>query len=30
MLGFSSDEVKEGLAAHREKRRPAFDPNSPL
>ena len=30
MLGFSSDEVKEGLAAHREKRRPAFDPNCPL
>jgi enoyl-CoA hydratase len=30
MLGFSSGEVKEGLAAHREKRRPAFDPNSPL
>ena len=30
MLGFSSPDVKEGLAAHREKRRPAFDPNSPL
>jgi len=30
MLGFSSDEVKEGLAAHLEKRRPAFDPSSPL
>ena len=30
MLGFSSPGVKEGLAAHREKRRPSFDPKSPL
>jgi enoyl-CoA hydratase len=30
MLGFTSPEVKEGLAAHREKRRPQFDPKSPL
>ena len=30
MLGFTSPEVKEGLAAHREKRRPSFDPKSPL
>ncbi len=29
-LGFTSPDAKEGLAAHREKRRPAFDPNSPL
>ena len=30
MLGFSGPEVKEGLASHLEKRRPAFPPNSPL
>jgi enoyl-CoA hydratase len=30
MLGFGSPEVKEGLAAHREKRQPQFDPKSPL
>ena len=30
MLGFTSPEVKEGLAAHRDKRQPKFDPKSPL
>jgi len=30
MLGFSGPEVKEGLASHLEKRRPAFPPGSPL
>ena len=29
-LGFSSPDVKEGLASHREKRRPKFPPDSPL
>ena len=30
MLGFSGPEVQEGLAAHLEKRKPKFDPYSPL
>ncbi len=30
MIGFSSDEVREGLASHLEKRKPEFDPKSPL
>lgn len=30
MLGFAGPEVKEGLAAHLEKRPPSFNPNSPL
>lgn len=29
-LGFDSPDIKEGLAAHREKRPPSFDPNSPI
>lgn len=29
-LGFTGPEVKEGLASHREKRRPAFPPSTPL
>lgn len=29
-LGFSGSEVKEGLAAHLEKRSPVFDPNCPV
>jgi enoyl-CoA hydratase len=29
-LGFTGPEVKEGLASHLEKRRPAFPPGSPL
>jgi enoyl-CoA hydratase len=29
-LGFSSPDVKEGLASHREKRKPNFSPDSPL
>lgn len=29
-LGFDSPDVKEGLASHLEKRRPAFDPESPI
>ena len=29
-LGFTGPEVREGLASHREKRRPAFPPSSPL
>jgi enoyl-CoA hydratase len=29
-LGFSSPDVKEGLASHREKRKPSFSPDSPL
>jgi enoyl-CoA hydratase len=29
-LGFTGPEVKEGLASHREKRSPAFPPNTPL
>ncbi|MEC9345674.1 MAG: enoyl-CoA hydratase/isomerase family protein [Pseudomonadota bacterium] len=28
MVGFSGPEAREGLAAHREKRKPVFDPNS--
>lgn len=30
MLGFMGPEVKEGLASHLEKRKPRFDPYSPL
>ena len=30
MLGFGGPEIKEGLASHLEKRRPAFPPSSPL
>src|SRR6516162_2536916 len=30
MLGFGGPEIKEGLASHLEKRRPAFPSNSPL
>lgn len=30
VMGFSGPEVKEGLASHREKRRPAFPPDSPI
>jgi enoyl-CoA hydratase len=29
-MGFSSPDVQEGLAAHKEKRRPSFNPDSPL
>jgi enoyl-CoA hydratase len=29
-LGFTGPEVKEGLASHREKRKPAFPPSTPL
>jgi enoyl-CoA hydratase len=29
-LGFTGPEAKEGVASHREKRRPAFPPDSPL
>jgi enoyl-CoA hydratase len=29
-LGFTGPEVREGLASHREKRRPAFPPSTPL
>ena len=29
-LGFDSPDVKEGLASHLEKRRPLFDPDSPI
>ena len=29
-LGFTGPEVKEGLASHREKRRPVFPPEAPL
>ncbi|MBV9202564.1 MAG: enoyl-CoA hydratase/isomerase family protein [Alphaproteobacteria bacterium] len=29
-LGFTGPEVKEGLASHREKRKPSFPPNSPV
>ena len=29
-IGFSSPEAKEGLASHREKRKPRFAPDSPL
>ena len=30
MLGFAGSEVREGLAAHLEKRKPNFDPESPV
>jgi enoyl-CoA hydratase len=30
MLGFAGPEVREGLASHLEKRKPVFDPNSPV
>ncbi|MDV6033387.1 MAG: enoyl-CoA hydratase/isomerase family protein [Phycisphaera sp. RhM] len=30
MLGFASPEAVEGVRAHREKRRPKFDPDSPV
>jgi len=30
MLGFAGPEVREGLASHREKRAPNFDPDCPL
>jgi enoyl-CoA hydratase len=30
MIGFTGPEPREGLAAHREKRKPSFDPTSPL
>ncbi len=29
-LGFAGPEPREGLASHREKRKPKFDPNSPV
>jgi enoyl-CoA hydratase len=29
-MGFSGPEAKEGLASHKEKRRPSFPPSSPL
>ena len=29
-LGFTGPEVREGLASHREKRKPGFDPRSPV
>ena len=29
-LGFTGPEVREGLAAHLEKRRPVFPPGSPV
>jgi enoyl-CoA hydratase len=29
-MGFSGPEAQEGLASHREKRKPVFDPDSPL
>lgn len=29
-MGFNSPDVQEGLASHKEKRRPAFNPESPL
>ena len=29
-MGFSGPEVKEGLASHKEKRKPKFPPDSPL
>ena len=29
-LGFAGDEAKEGVASHREKRQPVFDPDCPL
>ena len=30
MLGFAGQEVREGLASHLEKRKPEFDPESPI
>ena len=30
MLGFAGSEVREGLASHLEKRKPIFDPKSPV
>ncbi len=30
MLGFMSEDVKEGVLSHREKRPPQFDPNCPI
>ncbi len=30
MLGFAGSEVREGLASHLEKRKPVFDPKSPI
>jgi hypothetical protein len=30
MLGFAGSEVREGLATHLEKRKPVFDPKSPV
>lgn len=30
MLGFAGSEVREGLASHREKRQPEFDPKTPV
>jgi len=30
MLGFAGSEVREGLASHLEKRKPVFDPKSPV
>jgi len=30
MLGFAGPEVREGLASHLEKRKPVFDPRSPV
>ena len=30
MLGFAGPEVREGLASHLEKRKPVFDPKSPI
>ena len=30
MLGFAGEEVREGLASHLEKRKPEFDPKSPV
>jgi enoyl-CoA hydratase len=30
MLGFDGPDVREGLAAHKDKRHPKFDPNSPI
>jgi enoyl-CoA hydratase len=30
MLGFAGQEVREGLASHLEKRKPVFDPKSPV
>ena len=30
MLGFAGSEIREGLASHLEKRKPVFDPKSPV